>query len=153
MRRGIISPLVIDQHNTILAGHRRWRAACALTLDSVPVIVREIGDPLEAERIIIESNRQRKKTASEVMRESEQIERIIAAEAKARQKRKPEDSVRPTLDEQTPMRTDEAVAEAVGMKRSTYAKTKKVYDTAHDEAAQRSSLADFIATFEDLDAG
>jgi len=30
---------------TPVASPRRWRAACALALDSVPVIVREISDP------------------------------------------------------------------------------------------------------------
>jgi len=53
---------------------------------TVPVIVREITDPLEAERILIESNRQRKKTASEVMREAQHSQRIEAAWAKERQR-------------------------------------------------------------------
>ncbi len=48
------------------------------------VVVREIGGPLEAERALIESNRQRVKTTSEVMREAEQLKRIIAEEAKRR---------------------------------------------------------------------
>ena len=67
------------------------------------------------------------------MHEAENIERIIAEEAKEKQKRKPADFVRPTLDEQKPMRTDAAVAESVGMKRSTHRKVKDVYDTAKDE--------------------
>ena len=138
---GIINPLVIDQHNTILAGHRRWRAACALTLESVPVIVREIDNPLEAERVLIESNRQREKMASEVMREAENFERIIAEENRRKMlavlKQGADVPARPTLDEREPpsQRTDAAVAEAVGRKRSTYRKVKAVYDTAHDEAA------------------
>lgn len=62
---GIISPLVIDQDDTILSGHRRWKVAQALDLDRVPVIVREITEPLDGERILIESNRQREKTSSQ----------------------------------------------------------------------------------------
>jgi len=62
----------------VVAGRRR--AACALTLDSVPVIVREIDSPLVAELILIDSNRQREKTASERMHESENLTRIFAEE-------------------------------------------------------------------------
>jgi len=50
----------------------------------VPLIVREISDPLEAERILIESNRQRDKTPSEVMREADSLTRIFAEEARRR---------------------------------------------------------------------
>jgi ParB-like chromosome segregation protein Spo0J len=130
---GILTPITIDQHNTILAGHRRWRAACALTLESVPVIMREIDNPLEAELVLIESNRQREKTASERMHEADNLTRIFADEARRRMLAGKDDP-RATLREGR-SRTDAAVAEAVGMKERTYRKTKSVYDTAHDENA------------------
>jgi len=60
------------------------RAATALALDSVPVIVREITDVLDAERILIASNDQREKTASERMHEADHLTRIIAEEARRR---------------------------------------------------------------------
>ncbi len=44
---GIIVPLIIDQHDTILSGHRRWCVARLLGLDTVPVVVREVASPLE----------------------------------------------------------------------------------------------------------
>ena len=59
---GILVPLTIDQDGSILSGHRRWQAARAAGLDRVPVIVRDVADPLEAEHVLIESNRQREKT-------------------------------------------------------------------------------------------
>ena len=111
------------------------RAATALALDSVPVIVREITDVLDAERILIASNDQREKTASERMHEADHLTRIIAEEARRRMLAGKQTDPLPTLAEG---RSDAGftrtqVAEAVGMKRSTYAKTKKVYDTAKDE--------------------
>jgi ParB-like chromosome segregation protein Spo0J len=51
-----------------------------MTLATVPVIVRQIDNPLEAERVLIESNRQREKTVTETMHEAEHIARIIAEE-------------------------------------------------------------------------
>jgi len=122
-------------------------AACALALDSVPVIVRQIDNPLEAERILIESNRQRDKTASEVMREAEHIGRIEAAYAKDRSrasaeqtnaKRRGDTTVVANLPQPSSSqkgKTRDKVAEQIGMKRTTYRKVKNVHDTAHDEAA------------------
>jgi len=142
--RGVIIPLVIDQYNTILAGHRRWRAACALAMDSVPVIVREISDPLEAEIILIESNRQREKSASEVMREAEHMAFIFAEQARkamfagvtkegagGRGKKKNPVANLP----QGSGRTRDKVAEQVGMKTGTFRSIQKVWEAANDETA------------------
>jgi len=119
----------------------------ALALATVPVIVREIDNPLEAERVLIESNRQRDKTTSEVMHEAEHIARIIAEENRRKMLagvtedgaggRGHKLNPRPTLDEglAPQRRTDAAVAEAVGMKRGTHRKVKAVYDAAKDESA------------------
>lgn len=38
IQSGIKNPLLIDQDDMIISGHQRWRAACELGLDSVPVI-------------------------------------------------------------------------------------------------------------------
>ncbi len=81
---GILTPLTIDQDDTIISGHRRWRVAQAMGLSYVPVVVREIYDPLDAERWLIESNRQREKTTSQVHREADELERIIGAQAQSR---------------------------------------------------------------------
>ncbi len=48
---------------------------------------------------------------------------------------KTDDSSRPTLDESYPHCADDDVAQAIGLKRTTYRKTKKVFDTANDEKA------------------
>ncbi len=129
------------------AGHRRWRAACPLALDAVPVIVRAIDNPLEAERVLIESNRQREKTPSEMMREAENLTRIFAEEARRRMLAGiTEDGAGGRGKQKNPVatlpqglggdhKTRTQVAESVGKKPRTYAKIKQVYDTANDEAA------------------
>jgi len=100
----------------------------------VPVIVRDIGDPLEAERILIESNRQREKTASERMHEADNLTRIFAEEARRRMVAGKAPDPPATLGEGTrhERETVTQVAEAIGMKPRTYAKVKYAHDTAND---------------------
>jgi len=135
--RGILAPLVIDQYGTILSGHRRWRAACALALDTVPVIVRQIDEPLEAERVLIESNQQREKTMSERMHEAKHLKRIYAEEAKARQRGGQGGVLLVANLPQATAKTRDKVAAAVGMKPKTFASVEKVYTTANDPAAPK----------------
>jgi len=128
---GVLTALTVDQDGTILSGHRRWQAARAAGLATVPVVVRPVSDPLEAEHLLLESNRQREKSYTERMREAEHIERIVAARAKGRQGERTD--LRATLHEGSG-RTDQEVAEAVGLKQRTYAKVRRVYHAAHDAA-------------------
>jgi hypothetical protein len=81
---GIITPLTIDQDDQIISGHRRWQAAKLLSLDRVPVTVRHIADPLDAIRLLIEANRQRTRTYSQLMREADEWAGDMAAQAQAR---------------------------------------------------------------------
>ncbi len=163
--RGVISPLVIDQYGTILAGHRRWRAAGALALDTVPVIVRAIDNPLEAERVLIESNHQREKTMSERMHEADNIERISVEENRRKMlagvtedgaggrghKKNPVPTLAQGLGDDGKTRTQ--VADAVGMKRSTFAKVKHVHDTTRDDTQSAPVLAVAKQQMAALDTG
>lgn len=58
-RRGIIQPIVIMPNGTILAGHRRQRAAIRAGLELVPVVVRELASHEFAEEIFLSENMQR----------------------------------------------------------------------------------------------
>ncbi len=120
----------------------------------VPVVVREVGDPLEGERVLIESNRQRVKTASEVMREAKEFKRIIERQAQQRQdegrakggkaagrgRPKGSDSSVATLPQsyQEEAKTRTQVAEAVGMKPRTFAKLEHVYNSSASSRRRRS---------------
>ena len=112
------------------------------------MIVREITAPLEAERILIASNDTREKTASERMHEADHLTRIFAIEAERRMlegasvggqtagKGRPKGEETPVATlPQGKGKTREQVAEAIGMKPRTYAKTKKGYDAAKGAGA------------------
>lgn len=82
---GILVPLTITEDNLIISGHRRWRCATELELDSVPVEVKTFASELEEKRSILEYNRQREKNFSQKMHEAELIKDIIIEEAHQRQ--------------------------------------------------------------------
>ncbi|MCD8070560.1 MAG: ParB/RepB/Spo0J family partition protein [Akkermansiaceae bacterium] len=55
---GIIQPLIVrpvDGKYELIAGERRWRAACALGLGAVPVVVRRAGEREVLEMALIEN--------------------------------------------------------------------------------------------------
>ena len=130
-------------------------ASCGEVCGDVPVIVRQVGDPLEAELILIASNRQRRKTPSEIMRESEELERIYAAAAKERQGTRTDLNIVAALPQCSPAarETRTRVAEAVGMKPRTHSKVKTVYDAAKSEDAPEPGRAVGRQQMAALDAG
>ena len=104
-----------------------------------PVIVRDIDNPLEAERVIIESNRQREKTASEVMHEADNIERIEEEKSRRRQlaglKQGANTPVVANLPQREKGKTRDKVAEQVGRKTGTFRNIQTVWEAANDETA------------------
>ena len=114
-----------------------------------------LAEGLDGERIIIESNRQREKTASERMHEADNLTRIFAEEGRRKMLAgKPIDPPA-MLREGTrhERETVAQVAEAVGMKPRTYAKVKNVHDTANDEKAAEPVRAVAQQQMAALDAG
>jgi ParB family transcriptional regulator, chromosome partitioning protein len=69
-KEGLITPITITKENIILSGHRRHQAVVALKWEEVEVDVKE---PADEERFIIEANRYRRKTVSEIMKEAEKL--------------------------------------------------------------------------------
>lgn len=74
--KGIYNPLLITHDQRIISGHRRWGAANAAGVESVPVVWFESDDELDIEEALIESNRQREKTNEQKGREFYELERI-----------------------------------------------------------------------------
>jgi ParB family transcriptional regulator, chromosome partitioning protein len=68
----------------VISGHRRLACAQALGFTEVPCDVRHLPDGAERRRTILEYNRQRRKTFSQLMREADAIEKIWKAEATSR---------------------------------------------------------------------
>ncbi len=75
-QKGVLNPLLVTQQNLIISGHRRWAAAIAVGLDSIPVVVFGSTDELEIQEALIESNRQRAKTNEQIGREYDYLKRI-----------------------------------------------------------------------------
>jgi len=123
--RGILEPLVIKQDGTIISGHRRWRAAVALKMESVPCRIAEYTDVLDEQEAVIEFNRQRVKTSTQRQREANKVWEI--EEARARMRQGTRTDIGAILPESDRGRTRDKVAEAVGMKPRTFDKERTVY--------------------------
>ncbi len=68
----------------VLSGHRRLACALALGLTEVPCEVRRLPRGDARRRAILEYNRQRRKTFSQLMREADALEELWGSEASAR---------------------------------------------------------------------
>jgi phage N-6-adenine-methyltransferase len=138
--KGILEPLVIRADGTILSGHRRWMATKELALSKVPCRVIYFSDPLDEEEALIEFNRQREKTFTQKMRESDYLMKIERERAKERQIRKPE-SVVPTLAQQNiGEKARNIVAKKVGMSHGTFDKARTIWEKAKDGDEQAKNL-------------
>ena len=83
--KGILEPLVILENNTILSGHRRWLAAKELKLERIPCRSMSFSDDLDEKEALIEFNRQRKKTSSQIVKEKKLLDAIGYEKAKIEQ--------------------------------------------------------------------
>jgi hypothetical protein len=84
-QRGILQPLLVTHAGVIVSGHRRWRAARAIGLPSVPVVRFGSDDPLDILEALVTTNRtQRVRTTQEIGREAQVLAGVEQARAKAR---------------------------------------------------------------------
>ena len=133
-----VKPLVINQQNTIISGHRRWKAVQLLGWQSIPVEVREFSSPeAELEALLLE-NASRSKTTEQKVREALAWEQVEKARAKQRQQlaaattnKKLGRDNKETLVENFPQasggKSRDRVATLVGLGSGrTYSKAKKV---------------------------
>ncbi len=119
--RGILVPLVVvregDGHYEILSGHRRMACASILDLDDVPCQITKVASGEDRRRAVLDYNRQRRKTFSQMMREADALEEIVKADAKKRQwsnLAQNAETERPNSDARRG-RTDSVVADAIGL--------------------------------------
>ena len=68
----------------VISGHRRLACALALDFAQVPCEVRPLPPGPERRRAVLEYNRQRRKTFSQLMREADALEELWSAEASSR---------------------------------------------------------------------
>lgn len=138
---GIEQPiLVASDGKTIVAGHRRRKAAEILKLKQVPIVIlRNLTDEMDTKVAIIEANRQRQKTPEQVGREAKAflaIEAEKAAERRIRALKNGHPDVRQNSDgpqapeemEDEAGRADEIVAKRLGTSRDTVRKAIQIVD-------------------------
>lgn len=77
--QGILSPVVIDNNNVIISGHRRVSAAINLGIELVPVEIRDFGSSEETELCLISFNKTRIKTYHQEMMEYDEEVRLRKA--------------------------------------------------------------------------
>jgi ParB-like chromosome segregation protein Spo0J len=142
--KGILETLVIRDDNVILSGHRRWLAAKALNLDKLPCRVLTFSDPLDEEEALIEFNRQREKTFSQKMKESDHLLVIERERAKARQGTRSD--IVATLPQSDKAKSRDIVADKVGMSGRTFDKARTIWDKAKDGDEQAGKLIKEIDT-------
>lgn len=82
---GVLEALLITEDGRVISGHRRYRAALKLGLMEVPVRIFESEDEIEILNALLEHNRHRIKTKSQIANEAGlrlRIEKERAAQAK-----------------------------------------------------------------------
>lgn len=156
---GVLVPLVVVRAGEtweVISGHRRLACARELGIETLPCQVRSIPAGAARQRAVLDYNRQRTKRFSQLMREADALEAIVAAEARKRQRA----NLRQNrfVDEGTvterrnsdarPGRTDSLVARVLGLGgKDVYRQARAVWRTAQtgDARAQAAVSA--------LDAG
>jgi len=125
-RSGWVKPLVVNNSGRIISGHRRWKAAIELKLESIPVEVRGFSDELmELESLLLE-NASRIKTIEQKVREGEAWKEIEQNRAKQRQQqaaaatnhklgRKSDKTLRENFHTASSGRITDAIAHRVGL--------------------------------------
>jgi hypothetical protein len=161
-KHGILVPLVAAADvrtgtYELISGHRRLASACVLGLTEVPCEIRTAGSRTARRRAVLEYNRQRRKTFSQMMREADALEGLLSTEARRRQtanlrqfghsggatQRRDSDDRKGGAASQKTGRTDTRVADAIGLGgKDLYRQARSVWRAAAagDPRAQ-SSLA------------
>lgn len=155
--RGILVPLVVARGSTsdkatyeILSGHRRHACAGALGLDEAPCQIVRVTSNEERRRLVLDYNRQRRKTFSQSMREADALEGLLAAEARCRQWANLAQNVDPERRDSDARRgrTDSAVAAALGLgAKDFYRQARAIWRAARDGDIRA------LSGVESLDAG
>lgn len=118
---GFVEPIIINREYKILSGHRRHRAVKLLGFDSIECQM--VNDPPEHElEILLSSNVYREKTTVQKLKEAEYYFQIESKKARERQL----SGVTLETSRTQGGRTDEIVAEKIGMSPSSYKRARKV---------------------------
>ena len=132
------NPLTVAPRGVVVKGNRRLLAAEEVGIEEVPVVVKEYdSEAEEVYALVMDNARQRERTPAQKWREAKAVKPAI--EEGHNDSQGTRSDLRPNLDESSGGRTDEDVAEQVGIGgKTTYRKLNKVMEAAEDgeEVAQ-----------------
>lgn len=149
--KGVLTPIIVDQDDHIISGHRRVEAAKQVGLETVPVTTRKFDSDLERLEQLIDCNRQREKSVSQKLREAETLEQIERERARERQGRRTDTSCSDEREVDGGLARDK-VAEKVGFgSGTTYHRAKTVWEAREADEDEVASVAE--DQLERLDAG
>ena len=147
---GILVPLVVtptEQAWELISGHRRLACAQLLNLAEVPCEIQSIATD-DRDRLVLEYNRQRRKTFSQSMREADAFESILTIEAEKRSRANLRQGINSPDRPNSDGRTDSTVARAIGLGgKDLYRQARAVWKVAQTGDPRASSGV------EQLDAG
>ena len=114
---GVLQAIYCLQDNTIISGHRRWQAAIAAGLTSIPTIRVFYPSELDTRRAIIEHNRYRIKNGQQLYNEGKELEAIETEKARQRQVSQLKQGSELPVKENLPERgqTRDIVAQTIGL--------------------------------------
>ena len=150
-QHGILVPLVLVADPLgweLISGHRRLECARALGMDEVPCEIRSLPEGMSRQRAVLEYNRQRRKTFSQLMREADALELILGQEAISRRNANLRQN---QTDRRNPDnrqgRTDDQVARAIGLgAKDLYRQARGIWTTASTgDARAQSSVSQLDA--------
>jgi len=79
-----VKPIVVNPRNVIISGHRRWKAALELGLETVLVEVREFPDEMAELKALLLENANRFKTTEQKVREAQAWQDVEGFQARKR---------------------------------------------------------------------
>lgn len=133
--KGFIKPLIINQNNVIISGHRRYLACKELNIQDVPVEIRNFNSEQEELETLLLENMYRNKTTEQKVKEAEMWEVIEKEKA---EKRRLLNLKQNSERENFPSRTNEGrvsdiVAKQVGIGSGKTLETAKIVVRKIDE--------------------
>jgi ParB family chromosome partitioning protein len=144
-RQGILVPLVVTPSGPedweVISGHRRLASARRLGLVEVPCEPRTFALTEEKDRAVLDYNRQRRKTFSQLMREADALEILESPRAlKRRDANLQQNQLDRRNSDDRSGRTDEIIARALGLGgKDVYRQARAVWHAARDGDARASS--------------
>jgi len=128
--KGVLEPLVVTDGKKIISGHRRWLAAQAADVDSVPIRKSSFDSDLAEREALVEFNRQREKTPGQIVNE---FEEMLAIERKRGKEKMSEGGSNEGSQNSEKHDSWQRAAERTEVSRDTLSKGKKVKDKAESD--------------------